>query len=263
MGEKIKITVLGCGTSTGVPLIACPCSVCHDSNPRNKRYRTSILITDSRGRHIVVDTPPEFRLQMIRENVEQLEHVLLTHLHADHCHGIDDLRSFFFRQKTFVTCYLGGEHEKEFRSRFSYIVEETSYEGIKPQIKVKLLDRIERVLNFDVESVVVPHGKTTSRALRIGSFAYATDFHHFPPELIAAWKGTIHTMIASGVYFGTHPTHSTIETTCELFRNLGVKRGIITHLSHEVEYERDSKRLPAGVELAYDGMKIEVDLSLG
>ena len=261
MSEKLKITILGSGTSTGVPVIGCECSVCRSGHPKNQRSRAAIMISNQHGKNIVVDTGPEFRLQMLREKVRDLHGVLYTHLHADHCNGFDDLRAFFFHHGLPIKCFLAPEHLEEMKRRFSYAFNATGYLGTKPQVDLFPIKDLEpfQISDFSIESFQVDHGDVKSSVFRIGRFAYATDFKAFTQKQVAYWRGKVDVMVASGIHFGVHRTHSVIPETLRLFEELQVKQGIITHLAHDVDYERDSPKLPANAALAYDGMTIDVN----
>ena len=258
----IKVTVLGSGTSTGVPVIACQCSVCLSPSPFNKRTRASLLISNLlTDKNLIIDTSPDFRAQVLRHDVRHLEYVLFTHTHADHLHGLDDLRAFNFYHKTPVECWIASRHVSELKDRFSYVFKPTKYMGTKPHILLhELADSAFRVGDYDVEMVEVPHGDNLTSAYRFGSFAYATDFKKFPEEIIERWKGKVKFFIASGIGFKEHPTHSSVPETIKLFERLGVSKGIITHLSHGVDYERDKVHLPSHVEYAYDGMEFTLKI---
>jgi phosphoribosyl 1,2-cyclic phosphate phosphodiesterase len=258
---SLKVTILGSGTSTGVPVIACSCAVCQGTNPYNKRLRSSILLSlPDNGPNIVVDTSTDFRSQMLSAKTTHLEYVLFTHTHADHCHGFDDLRAFFFQSRQPVNCYLSPEHLGELKERFSYAFQNSGYHGTAPQAEVFTFhDRTPFHLHgLEIDPVRLPHGHTHSYGFRFGNFAYATDFKFFPLEIIARWKGKIHTMVASGLHFRPHATHSSVPETIALFEQLEVTQGIITHLSHEVDYPRDLKKLPPHIRFAYDGMFFDV-----
>lgn len=263
MGQKpgvMKVVVLGSGTSTGVPVIGCECEVCQSKAERNQRTRASLAVTSSSGATtLVIDTATEFRLQVLRAGIKKVDAVLYTHIHADHCHGFDDLRAFSFREKKVIPCFLGVDHEQEFRARFQYAFDDTGYNGSKPQIT---LERIPegpfQIGDLSIDPIILPHGHVRTWGFRIGNFAYATDFKTFSEDQIARWRGKIKTMVASGIHFGRHSTHSVIPETIELFRRLDVQHGVITHLAHEIDYLRDGERLPSHVEFAYDGMTIDV-----
>ena len=258
--SPFKVTILGCGTSTGVPTIGCHCFVCSSTNPKNKRLRSSILITRLRdGKNLVVDTTPDFRMQMLRERVDRLDAVLYTHTHADHCHGFDDLRAFYFHTHQPVPCYIAPDHLPDLKARFSYAFESTGYDGHTPQVDlIELKENFSIWDDFEIEVVRLQHGHVKTAGFRFGSFAYITDFKVIPEEVFTLWAGKVKTMVASGLRFKSHNTHSLIPETIEVFRRLQVERGIITHMAHEVEFERDSKDLPPGVELGFDGLSFEV-----
>ncbi len=259
--SKIKVIVLGSGTSTGVPVIGCQCSVCLSHSPFNKRTRASILITDLKTKeNLVIDTGPDFRSQVLREDVRHLEYVLYTHTHADHCHGLDDLRAFYFFHKKPVKCWIASRHLEEFRNRFSYVFHDTGYIGTKPQIVLnELSENSFSIANWDFEMVELPHGNGFTSAYRLGSFVYMTDFKFLPDEILQRWKGRVKFCIASGVGFKEHPTHSSVPETIDMFEKLSVSKGVITHLSHNVDYERDKVNLPSHVEFAYDGMELNIE----
>lgn len=257
----LKVSILGCGTSTGVPVLGCQCRVCLGGKPKNQRWRASILVRTKEGTPIVIDTGPEFRLQALRAGLSSLQHVIYTHLHADHCHGFDDLRGLYFNSQRQIKCWLHPDLIPELKHRFHYAFEDTGYLGGRPDIQLAPLPATSgsiEIAGAQVETFRAPHGNSMTNILRIGSFAYATDFKSFPEEALRAWRGKVHTLVASGLRWREHKTHSTIEETIEIFKKLDVKRGIITHMNHEIDYDDDSTKLPPGVELAYDGMELEV-----
>ncbi|MFK7827354.1 MAG: MBL fold metallo-hydrolase [Oligoflexales bacterium] len=262
MDSKIplKVRILGSGTSTGVPTIGCSCKVCMSDDPRNKRRRSSILITRrDTQENLVIDTTPDFRIQILEAKISQLGNVLYTHTHADHCHGFDDLRAFYFFSKSSINCFLSKEFHKEFTTRFSYAFTNTGYKGTTPQVELKEIPKGPfKAIGMEVDPIRLPHGTMQTTGFRFGSFAYITDFKTFPKRLLPKWKGKVHTMVASGVRFKTHPTHSTVDETIQLFKDLRVSRGYITHLSHDIDHQRDSASLPAHISFAYDGLEFEL-----
>ncbi len=256
----MRVIILGSGTSAGVPVLGCDCPVCRSDDQRSKRTRASIYLEVSPQQRLLIDTAPELRLQMLQAGLKRADAVLYTHMHADHTHGFDDLRAFYFHKKAPVPIYLLDRYHSEMKQRFSYAFQDTGYIGTKPQIE---LHSIPENASFEaagvsIESFILPHGNVVSAAFRIGRFAYATDFKAFQKSQIEAWRGRIDTMVASGIHFGQHPTHSVIPETIELFEALGVKRGILSHLSHEVDHRRDQDRLPSHISFAYDGMSIDL-----
>ncbi|MCX6116084.1 MAG: MBL fold metallo-hydrolase [Proteobacteria bacterium] len=256
---SLKVTILGSGTSTGVPVLGCQCQICGSNSERNMRLRASIMLEYDHGLRIVIDTGTDFRQQMLRAKVSHLQYVLYTHLHADHIHGFDDLRGFYFNGNQPITCFLDADYANELKTRFHYAFENTGYLGGRPDIRLTELPKdfgIFQVENCPIETMQLPHGNVLTNAFRFGSFAYATDFKSFPSDKRAKWRGKIDTMVASGLRWRDHKTHSTIQETIDLFEDLQVRRGIITHLNHEIDYDLDSKKLPGNVELAFDGMQI-------
>ncbi len=254
----MKVNILGSGTSTGVPVIGCDCAVCTGYAPKNQRTRASIALEQD-GDVILIDTAPEMRIQVLRAGIKKLKAVFYTHMHADHVHGFDDLRAFYFKSREPLDIYLLPEMIPELRDRFRYAFENTGYNGAIPQVRLHAISSSQfRVGNFDVETVRLPHGHVETCGFRFGNFAYATDFKTFPEQCVRSWQNKIDVMIASGIHFGHHSTHSCIPETIELFRSLGVKRGIISHLAHEVDYDRHNLLLPPGIELAFDGMTIDL-----
>jgi len=260
MKQTMEVTILGSGTSTGVPIIACPCEVCASDDPKNKRFRSSILVQDlSSSFRLVIDTSPDFRSQILSNNIKSLDAVLYSHNHADHTNGFDDLRVFYFFNKKKIQCWIAEKYYQEFKNRFSYAFNNTGYQGTTPQVELKTIpEQAFQVGPWKIESFPLPHGNIDSWAFKIGDFVYATDFKNFTEQAFQAWRGKIHTMVASGVRFTEHPSHSSVLETADLFRKLGVKKGYISHLSHEVEHQRDSSRLPKNTYFAYDGLKITV-----
>jgi phosphoribosyl 1,2-cyclic phosphate phosphodiesterase len=259
MGYLVKI--MGCGTSTGVPVLGCSCSVCKGGHAKNQRWRTSIAIWGPQGIPVVIDTGPEFRLQALRAGISSLQHVIYSHLHADHCHGFDDLRGLYFNSQKKIECWLHPEYEKELKLRFHYAFEDTGYLGGRPDIVLRSLPEHHgffEIAGMNAETFFVPHGNAKTNIFRFGNFAYATDFKTVGDDVIKAWKGKIHTMVASGLRWKDHKTHSTITETIELFKKLDVERGIITHMNHEIDYNIESAKMPSGVELAFDGMEISI-----
>jgi phosphoribosyl 1,2-cyclic phosphate phosphodiesterase len=260
MSEYGSVTVLGSGTSTGVPVVGCDCEVCVSKNTKNQRSRASILLKDKSGELLVVDTGPDFRTQALAAGIRRLRHVFYTHIHADHCHGFDDLRAFYFHSGQSVTCHVPRTFEAEFRSRFRYAFENTGYQGTAPQVEIQPFEPGPlHVGPFSLEVAMFPHGNVHTAGFRWGRFAYVTDFKSFPNDVMTRWAGSIDVMVASGNNFDlTHPTHSTVQETAEIMQKLGVKRGAIGHLSHDVDYRMHNSGLPEGVELAYDGMSIDL-----
>lgn len=258
--SRFEVTVLGSGTSTGVPVIGCSCQVCKSSSRYNKRMRSSLFISDKeKQRDILIDTTPDLRFQLLNNNLSNCDYLLFTHTHADHCHGLDDLRPLFFHGKKNINVWAHEEHEKELKSRFHYIFEETGYMGLKPSLSFISLKEIQKDFSdVGFETMTLPHGSTFTSLFKLGSFVYVTDFKAFSPEQIQSLKGKVKTMVASAPTYKPHQTHSCIPETVALFKTLGVEKGYLTHLSHQIDHTPHSETLPEGVFFAYDGLKIQV-----
>lgn len=262
--QSLEITILGCGSSPGCPVIGCDCTVCQSTDPKNHRTRTSALITFPQGQHVVLDTATEFRLQMLRHKISNIEHVIYTHTHSDHCQGFDDLRAFFFRHKEKITIHATREHLDDLETRFSYAFKQTGYHGTKPQV---VLNEIKSGIPFEifglhVEPIAVSHGDMNTTIFRFGTFVYATDFKEIPTSTVERWTGKVHTMVASGLRLTSHPTHSSLPETVALLKKMQIKQGIITHLGHEIDYNETGKQLPANIRLAFDGLNVVCPLVL-
>ena len=244
-------------------MLGCSCKVCVERKERNIRTRSSILITTKdKSQNLVIDTGPDFRYQAIRANINRLDAVLYTHIHADHCNGFDELRVYsFFDENHVIQALVDQSYLSLFRQRFQYAFEDLGYIGSVPKVNLTPLPPVGEqfsLLGLEIESIGLCHGNVNVRGFKIGRFAYVTDFKHFSNTQINAWKGKIDTMIASGVHFGSHPSHSVIEETVELFSKLEVRKGYLSHLSHEIDYHRDSNALPNGVEFSYDGLEFDI-----
>jgi phosphoribosyl 1,2-cyclic phosphate phosphodiesterase len=258
---NLRIHVLGSGTSTGVPLVACDCNVCMSTDPKDKRLRSSLLIEDlTNQQNILIDTSPDLRAQLLATKIFKIDHLIYTHTHADHTQGFDDLRALFFKRPVAIQCWLQEEHKKDLEQRFAYAFGEKKYNGTTPQVVFnKIAGDLIKISGLDIEWISLKHGYTQSTAIRINDFAYATDFKKFSPEQISLWKNKISTMIVSGVGLeNKHPSHSGVYESVELLKDLGVKTGYITHLSHTVDYKKEQKNLPKSVYFAYDGMIIDL-----
>lgn len=215
----------------------------------------------------MIDTTPDFRTQMLRAQITRLSRVLYTHTHADHLHGFDDLRAFSFWQDDPVKCYLKDWDLKEITHRFSYAFTNTGYQGARPKATLIAINEQPFQLNcsLSIDPLFLPHGKAISTGFRIGSFAYVTDFQSFVDgqftQKLLKWKNKLTTMIASGVHHRQHPSHSSIPETLEMFNRLNVKRGIITHISHEIDHQHESRQLHQSRELAYDMMSFDIEVN--
>jgi len=256
MTDSLTLTLLGTGTSQGVPVIACDCPVCRSSDPRDKRLRASALLS-SGGKHLVIDTGPDFRAQMLRAGVGELEGVLITHEHYDHTAGLDDVRPFCFKQEINMPVYCLPRVAADLRSRYAYAF--TDYPGA-PRLDIREVnvgDKI-RFAGHDLELVEVTHGTLPILGFRIGDLAYLTDVKELPARTLVQCKG-IQTAVISALHRdGTH-SHLSLDDALGYLSRLGPARGILMHFSHRMGRTADvNAELPAEVECGYDGMRLTV-----
>lgn len=254
---SLKLTFLGTGTSQGVPMIACPCEVCHSSDPRDRRLRTSVLI-EVEGVVIVIDAGPDFRAQMLSAGVVHLDAILLTHEHKDHTGGLDDVRAFNYFDLTPVDVWATGRVQASVLHDYAYAFESHPYPGA-PQITLHTI----AYGPFDVKGVeVIPveglHMKLPVTGFRIGQLAYLTDFNHIDDSEAAKLRG-VDTLVVNAVGHKPHISHFCLAEAIELGRRVGARRTFITHIAHRMGLYADIEpTLPEGVHLAYDGLTIEI-----
>ncbi len=250
----MKITILGCGTSTGVPMVGCDCRVCNSADPKDNRTRASILIETS-GSRILVDTSPDLRLQSLREKIPGIDAVLFTHTHADHVNGIDDLRGFYLIHRRTVPCYGSQETIEALCRKHSYIFTGAQNGAYAPLLEPHAVSGHFRLLGLMIQPVPLIHGYSPSTGYRIGNTAYLTDCSGIPDTSHALLEN-LDVLIMDGLRYKPHPSHFNIEEALHVVSQLKPGRAILTHLTHEVAYS-DKSRLPRGVEFAYDGMVID------
>ncbi|MEZ5691221.1 MAG: MBL fold metallo-hydrolase [Rickettsiales bacterium] len=259
----MKITVLGCGHSFGVPVIGCDCPVCNSDNPKNTRLRASIFI-EINGVNIVVDTSPDFRQQMLSNNIKKIDAVLYTHDHADHTHGVDDLRQFNALQGEAIPIYADAYTIDSLKSKIPYAFlpkPTTSDVLFRPTLTPHTLPDLP-VHEFEVKGVKITvfqqkHGKFTSFGYRIGNFAYSTDVNVLPESAFEALAGVDYWLVDCLRYTPSY-SHSNLENTLKWIERVKPKHAILTHLAHEFDYDILSSEVPSGIVVAYDGMVINV-----
>ena len=257
----MKLTFLGTGTSFGIPVVGCDCATCTSPDPRDKRTRHGALVETSAGR-LLIDTPPELRLQLIANRIATIDAVWFTHAHADHIHGIDDLRIFTVRRD--LTAYVPAEYRPLMEQHFRYIFDESVRppEGThKPQVSLVDLAVGEPVdiVGASFVPVLAPHGDCSVYGFRVGKLGYVTDAKVLPPETVSALRG-VDVLVLNALWFGkTHPTHLNIEEAIETARAIGAKETYLTHLTHRVGHAEMLERLPTGVYPAFDGLTVEID----
>ncbi|HEX8847808.1 MAG TPA: MBL fold metallo-hydrolase [Pyrinomonadaceae bacterium] len=252
----MKLTFLGTGTSTGVPSIGCECETCTSVDPRDQRLRVSVLIEHG-GQTVLVDTSSDFRQQALRHKLKRLDLVLITHCHADHIFGLDDIRPLNFRYGSLGVC-ANERAWKDIRRIFQYVFEPTYFGGGLPQVVAHTVVAgapFSIGPDLRVMPLEVIHGRLPVIAYRFNDFAYATDLNEIPPETMDGLRD-LDVLVLDCLRFKEHPTHLWVDRALEYIRELKPRRTYLTHIAHDVLHERDSAKLPDGVEFAYDGLVI-------
>lgn len=257
----MRLTFLGTGTSFGVPQIGCDCAVCRSTDPRDKRTRAGAVL-EAAGSTILIDTPPELRLQLIAGGFSRIDAVIYTHEHADHINGIDDLRIFSIRQRKPLPIYGPGETLERLRESFNYIFDEAvrPYEGTsKPSLTLHATrpDHPVTVAGVEMLPLAFQHGHLRVFGYRVGSLAYITDVKAIPEAERAHLQG-LDVLVLNALWWRPHPTHLSISEAIETARALGARRTYLTHLTHETGHSELEAQLPAGILPAYDGLTVEV-----
>jgi phosphoribosyl 1,2-cyclic phosphate phosphodiesterase len=256
-GGAGTLTLLGTGTSMGVPMIGCRCSVCTSPDPRNHRTRAGVLVEAPQG-NFLIDTPPELRLQLVREQVELVEGVVFTHAHADHILGLDDLRIFGFRMKRAVQLYCEPEVEQTLRVSFAYAFQPVSEQDLhsRPHLEFRSIGAEPfELLGVTVRPFRLWHGKTAVLGFRIGDVAYATDCNGIPDESWPLLEG-LETLVIDALWEEPHPTHFCVSEALEVIQRVRPRQAFLTHISHRLDYATTNARLPPNVRLSHDGLRI-------
>jgi phosphoribosyl 1,2-cyclic phosphate phosphodiesterase len=255
---KAILTVLGSGTSMGVPTIGCVCAVCRSTDPHDRRTRPSVLIQYG-GKTVLIDTTPDFREQAIREQISQIDAVLYTHSHADHILGIDDLRPLSYRRKGKIPLYARPEAADYIRSMFRYIFDADYKFGGLAQLELKPVESAFDLFGATFEPIPVIHGDTEIFGYRFGSAAYLTDFSQIPQSSFARLQG-LDVLFLDGLRHHPHPTHSTVENSVRIANELKAKRVFFTHICHDLPHAATNAALPEHVRLSHDGLKLEFEI---
>ena len=256
---KARVTVLGSGTSHGVPMIGCTCAVCHSADPRDRRTRPSIYVEVADGPKILVDTSTDLREQALRHRVTRVDAILFTHSHADHVMGLDDSRRFSQMQKSAIRCYADSQTMASLRKTFYYVFDpSTDQGGGLPQIALNSIDGPFSIDGVAIQPIPLMHGARQILGFRFGDFAYLTDTNFLPD---AAWPllDGVKIMILDALRHRPHPTHFTVAEALAVVARVQPQQTYFTHICHDLPHVATNELLPSGVELAYDGLAFEIE----
>ncbi len=255
------LTVLGSGTSMGVPTIGCPCDVCRSTDPHDCRTRPSVMV-EWDGHRVVIDTTPDFRQQALREKIDRVDAVLYTHGHADHILGMDDLRPLTFPRITGghkVPLYANPDTARVLRSVFRYVFDQDYKFGGLAQVELHEITGPVQICDAVFRPVTVIHGETPIFGYRFGSAAYLTDFSEVPESSFPSLGG-LEILFLDALRHKPHPTHSTVAQSLNLVERLRPRNAFFTHIAHDLSHQETNEQLPSNVRLAYDGLRLEFQL---
>lgn len=257
-GSTLRVLFLGTGTSHGVPMIGCDCAVCRSQDPRDKRTRASVLVrTDSAS--ILIDVSPDFRQQMLRHDIKHLDAILITHAHADHILGLDDVRAISALQQSHIPLYADADTIETIRRKYSYIFNDEDFRlgwGI-PRIRLHEINSVQEVAGMEVTAVPIRHGDLTILGYRIRGLAYLTDCSGLPESSVPLLKD-VDTLVMDALKPKPHPTHFSLPEALDAIRTLKPGRAFLTHISHRLPQSATDADLPENVHMAYDGLEIGV-----
>ena len=257
------VVFLGTGTSVGVPALGCECAVCHSDDPRNQRTRCAIAVLLPTG-NLLVDTPPDLRAQLLREKIPLVHCVVYTHEHADHLFGLDDLRLFPFRLGTPVPLFCDSQVETRIRKAFDYAFTERAptHPGATPSLEFRRISHHSRFTALGVSITPIPmkHGPHFEvLGFRFGNFAYCTDTNYISDESIDLLRG-VETLVIGALRRKPHPTHFNVDQAVEVSRKIGPRQTLLTHISHDLDFEATQHWLPKDVALSYDGLRVAIEI---
>ena len=257
MSTSCALRFLGTGTSHGVPMIGCRCDVCRSTDPHDRRSRPSILFELGTGVRVLVDTTPDLRAQALAHDLDRVDAILFTHCHADHVMGLDEVRRFNVLQRAAIPCYGDADTLKEIRRTFAYIFESKDEGGGIPLLDLHSLDGPEIIGGQTVVPVPVWHGRRRILGFRVRDFAYLTDCSGIPDTSWPLLEG-LDTLAIDALRHRPHSTHFTVEQAIGVSARLGARKTWLTHICHDLGHAVTNASLPPGVEMAYDGLRIEI-----
>ena len=255
---RVELTVLGSGTSMGVPTIGCRCRVCLSPDPRDQRTRPSLLLRYG-GHAVVIDTGPDFRFQALRANLDRLDAILYTHSHADHILGLDDIRPFNLQESKVIPIYGNRAALEGVRRVFRYIFDGNYPYGGVPLIQDHILTGPLELFGLEFVPVKVIHGRMEVLGFRFGPAAYLTDYNHIPDSSLALLEG-LEVLFLDALRHDPHPTHMTVAEALEQVEKIRPRQAFLTHIAHDLCHEETNALLPEHVRLCYDGMQLEIDI---
>ncbi len=253
----MQLVVLGVGSSAGTPVIGCNCATCISDNPRNKRTRCSSAVIMPNGETILIDTGPDLRSQALREGITRADAVLYTHTHADHIHGIDDLRAFCQLQKQQIPLYGSHDTTEHIANKFAYTLREPRDFWDLPALSVNQIDGPFQLFGVDITPIPVKHGRSNTYGYRIGNLAYITDVSEIPEESLGLLQG-LDALLLDCLRYKPHHTHINLEQSLAYASLIKAKATYLIHMTHEMEYESLSSQLPASVHVGYDGLRLSL-----
>jgi len=253
----MQLTILGVGSSAGTPAVGCTCTTCTSTDARNKRTRCSSMVTLDDGRVILIDTSPDLRQQALRENMHRVDAVLYTHTHADHLHGIDDLRAFCQINRCQIPLYSYPESITHIQEKFGYTLRDPipQYWDL-PVLAAHVVEAPFEAAGQTITPIPVMHGKIRIYAYRIANLVYMTDVSEIPESSYALLQG-VDVLLIDCLREKPHPTHVSVEQSLALIARIGARRNVLIHMTHELEYQALQARVPANVQVGYDGMKLD------
>lgn len=254
----MQLTMLGVGSSAGTPVVGCSCATCSSENPRNKRTRCSSLITLESGENILIDTGPDLRIQSLREGIKRVDAVLYTHTHADHLHGIDDLRAFCQMQRMQIPLYAKEDAVAHITQKFGYVLREPSNFWDLPVLRTETVHAPFELFGTKITPIPVIHGRSHILGYRIGNFAYMTDVSEIPESSFTLLEN-LDVVLLDCLREASHPTHINIEQSLAYIGRIKAKQSYMIHMTHELEYVSLTSKLPSGVFVGYDGLKLNID----
>lgn len=254
----MQLTMLGVGSSAGTPVIGCKCATCLSSNPRNKRTRSSAVVTMPGGEVVLIDTGPDLRQQALREGLARVDAVLYTHTHADHLHGIDDLRAFCQIQRQQIPLYGNQDAVSHISSKFAYVLREPEDFWELPVLSINRVNGEFSLFGVTIIPIPIKHGRSDIFGYRIGNMAYLTDVSEIPQPSLDLLQG-LDVLMLDCLRYKPHFTHINLEQSLAYASHIKARNTYLIHMTHEMEFDALSQQLPPSVHVAYDGLKLSIE----